>query len=514
MPAAWNELQPDVWTPILESLGTSLGRASAASSTWREVVQASNYSVFRPLACVIGAPAPGQVPHYATQQAEVASNRRAQTSPINWRELAKAVSDPAQVRSRWQKVDLRGDAISHRHAVAVCGAPSEVGTQAALLFGGNTSRTVAGRWKNSDELLLAKLPQALGGACEMSCLGKAEGISSVKPWPDGRWGASLTALSSACYLVGGWSRDGDASHTWALRFREACVHWSRVESPTLPPATAFHTATALEDGKRIALTGGLGSGGSQKGLWYFDEGTESWHQVSSEGPSLAGHAAASIDDRLILFGGVTRSSSFGGDDQFSSAISIFDVRRDAWDLNSAIEGGGPMSRRNPTYARLGQHLIISGGCDEGSSRTLDDTWAFNAARSNWKKLPCQAAPAVEGHKSIVSGFDLFTFGGHSAPGYPSHSMSVHTLSFDLGEKSLEAQSASPDMSHEHGNGAADPESSDSTSDDEDFALVELPDGRLVPVSLVRALLRRHSRMQQRQTDAAEEPRGSQGYPAN
>jgi hypothetical protein len=174
------------------------------------------------------------------------------------------------------------------------------------------------------------------------------------------------------------------------------------------------------------------------------------------------------------------------DDQFSDATSIFDVRREAWVHGCGLQGG-PISRRNPIYARVGNHLIISAGFDDTSSRTLEDTWAFDASRNLWKELPNCSTPALEGHKAVVSGFDMFSFGGHTGPGvYSSRSMSVHTLSIGL---KLDATSETATVHHE--SDQSDSEASDSSTESNGLdAVVELPNGRLVPISVLRALIRR------------------------
>lgn len=497
MHRVWDELQFDAWIPILESLGQSLGQASATSSTWAQAVGNGEGAAFRPLSHVIGAPASGHVPPQRVQQAEVARLRRRDVATPSWWDLAKLAIRPTDTRSTWQTVALSGEQPSHRHSIAVCGGPlQEDGGETALLFGGNVSRNVAGNWRTSNELMLAKLPQKTGGACELSCLGGSPNGSQnvvTTPWPVSRWGASMASLASARYLVGGWSRDGDCNQVFALRFREAGVEWSPINCASSPPVTAFHTATALDDGKRFALVGGLGDSGSQKGIWYFQEDTESWHRVSDAGPSCAGHAAASIDERLVLFGGVQRSARavFDGD-RFSSATSLFDVRRQQWDETSNVQGS-PISRRNPTYARVGRHMIISGGFDDTSSRALKDTWAFDASRCSWNALSCYpTAPALEGHKAVMSGFDLFSFGGHSGPGsYPARTMSVHTLSLGLSAESLapkEGCSRGSLSTPECTSQSEDAEQSESSSDDEGTPFVRLPDGQLISLALLRALM--------------------------
>ena len=63
-------------------------------------------------------------------------------------------------------------------------------------------------------------------------------------------------------------------------------------------------------------------------------------------------------------------------------------------------------------------------CCRSSERScaLRDTWVFDVARGAWRELAAAgAAPALEAHKAVVSGFDVHTFGGHSGPGaYPRY----------------------------------------------------------------------------------------------
>lgn len=153
-----------------------------------------------------------------------------------------------------------------------------------------------------------------------------------------------------------------------------------------------------------------------------------------------------------------------------------------------------MTRRNPTYGRIGHHMIISGGFDDSSSQSLEDTWAFDAVGGTWKELLCPPAPALEGHKSVISGFDMFSFGGHTGPGqYSSRSMSLNTLSLGLNEQTSASQATTQSQSLEPESDSADAESSESSDSDEGVAVVELPDGQVLPLSVLQALLRRRSR---------------------
>jgi hypothetical protein len=96
----------------------------------------------------------------------------------------------------------------------------------------------------------------------------------------------------------------------------------------------------------------------------------------------------------------------------------------------------PCARRNPAYATLGRHMLVACGWDDQRGRTLDDTWALDVARARWRPLDrhrggglAGPGPRLEAHKAVVSGFDMYTFGGHSAPGaYPHAEMTVNCLS--------------------------------------------------------------------------------------
>jgi len=355
-----------------------------------------------------------------------------------------------------------------------------------VLFGGNVSRTVAGSWRTSDELILVKFPTS--GLQEVEVREVAQNPSG--PWPGRRWGASLTTLESAKFLTGGWG-PGVSTALWALRLREAAAHWTKVQSSCVkqPPEAAFHTATAV-DSKRFAMLGGLTHGGTRKGLWTYNSDENMWSQMSSEGPSCAGHAAGVVDKRLVFFGGVERGGSLTGD-TFRQAVSVFDLRKNKWDSSwSAPHGMGPVARRNPAYATLGRHLIITGGFDDQAQISRSDSWALDMSRGVWRELHCPGAPALEGHKAVVSGFDMLTFGGHSGPGqYPSRSMSVYALSFRADGDGL-----SVDATSRHSLQDDSDDSGDSSSSDE--AVFELPNGQRIPVQLFQSLQRAASQTRQ------------------
>ncbi|CAE8693115.1 unnamed protein product [Polarella glacialis] len=529
--ACWEALPRDVLPRVLEHLGFSLPAACATCRGLASAAELDEGICFRPLCALRAAPSADTC---WTQQspfhhAEVCRRRRGPGAP-SWRHIAKATQHLGEAPVAWWKPRARSvagacaDAAeaplpSHRHAMAVCGAP---GAESALLFGGNVSRSVAGAWAVSSDLWLARLPQGGGGCADGRAvrLCKLAPTAPTAPWPAARWGASLTALRSATYLHGGWSSE-DSDGVWALRLAEAGPVWTKCTDAGGPPTAAFHTATALEDGKRVAVYGGLAGNASQKGVWLWHGDEERWFLVSGEGPACAGHAAGIVDrDRLVLFGGVLRGGNARGD-AFRGSVDLFDFRAGRWDQNysatfgrpAQIDAPFPSPRRNPVYCTVGRHLVVSGGWDDVRGVANSDTWALDVDRARWKQLSvCSGlAPTLEGHKAVVSGMDVFTFGGKPGPGsYPARSMSVHALSLgDCGGlgSALDADEESGPSASPRGGAAlesgadseSDPseeaEEEDSDSGPEIFT-VRLPDGRQARYWHIRSALQR------RQAEAA------------
>ncbi|CAK0890576.1 unnamed protein product [Prorocentrum cordatum] len=468
----WLAAPAEVWPRLLEPLGPSLGAACALSPAWARAATSGGCAAYRPLCSMRAAPAPGDDCGPSLRHAEVARLRRGHEA-TGWPLLARSAVRPSAAPAEWAVLRPGGDVPSSRHSVAVCGAP-EGHCEAAVLFGGNVSRTVAGAWRTSDELFVAALPGAAGTGVQMERLPCRPG----SPWPARRWGASLTSLRGRQLLLGGWSEEGDCQAPWALHLREAGPEWSELPPPPArglpglegpsPPPTAFHTATGLDGGRRVALLGGLGSGGTARGLWIFEADSGSWFLAAADGPSCAGHAAGVVDQRLAIFGGVERERGGPFGDAFRSGVAIFDLRMMRWDADSSSRrspGPAPRARRNPAHAIFGRSLLVSGGFDDTTHRCLTDTWCYDVPAGVWHQLP-DGAPALEGHKALVSGFDVFTLGGHSAPGrFPSRAVSVHALSLGLaecggrlaGESAEDAEDPDGGESSSEGEGSSDEE---------------------------------------------------------
>ena len=366
-------------------------------------------AAFRPLTFCKSMPSPGDVG--TNELGRCGRVARARRPELSWREVAKAMVHAQQ--GAWKQMPLSGAVPSHRQSLALCGAPGR--SEKVVLFGGNTSRRVAGNWQPSRTLCIADLPSDPNGAVNITSLD-----SNAQPWPSARWGATLTQTTNGALLWGGWSRE-TASNAWMLQFREACPDWKQLPVLEGPSPTAFHTATGLPDGKRVAVVGGLGDGSSHDGVWAFQSDTGGWQRLCAGGPAPAGHVAAVDHDsqRLLLCFGVRRSAESLNGDSFLETMNVLDLRTGRWDdpwKDLPYQVSKPCARRNPAAASLGRYFIISGGYSEERVEALGDTWAFDMKRGTWKMLDYKGAPQVEGHKAVASGLDIFTFGGHKLLG--------------------------------------------------------------------------------------------------
>ncbi|CAJ1417127.1 unnamed protein product [Effrenium voratum] len=328
----------------------------------------------------------------------------------------------------WSTPAVEGAVVSQRQSLAVCGLAGA--SEKALLFGGNTSRRVAGDWQTSKTLCLVDLPADAG------TVNFAQLERPGQPWPAARWGATLTQTAAGAVLWGGWGRDGRTDQPWILRLREACPEWHELQDGNGPATAAFHTATGLPDGKRMAVVGGLGDGSSHDGVWVCDSSREKWEKLCDGGPAPAGHVAAVDYDahRLVLCFGVRRQAPWFNGDSFLGTTSVLDLRMSRWDAAPfpVDLGEMPVSRRNPAGASLGRRLVVSGGYSDEDFASLDDTWSLDMQSGVWQELPA-AGPRLEGHKAVCSGLDIFTFGGHKLVGrFEGPQVSVHRLAIGKG----------------------------------------------------------------------------------
>ena len=189
---------------------------------------------------------------------------------------------------------------------------------------------------------------------------------------------------------------------------------------TPPPGRSGHTATeGLVDGE-LLLFGGGGDGTYFNDLWRFDCQGLKWNTATVEGSTpepRAYHTAVIVGQRLFIFGG------WNGD-AFINDLSILEAHGDAEDCRFAWKsatatGVAPGPRAYHTAATLDSRLIIFGGW--GAQDFCADVAVLRVADSGqpaWETLSTsgQGPKARAAHSCTRIGDLLYVFGGESSDG--------------------------------------------------------------------------------------------------
>jgi N-acetylneuraminic acid mutarotase len=299
---------------------------------------------------------------------------------LTWTQLAPPVSPDAR----------------SRHSMATVGNKVVLFGGAPLFNGVPVRRTVSNdtwEWDGSNwtRLTPATRPPARHGAAMATCGEKAVMFG----------GNGQQAPSPQQYLRDMWEWDGST--------------WKQLP-PSGPSTRSDHAMVTL--GSEIVLVGGtdgyrrFGDESLGRSIPTFPLDTWTWDgqawRLRSRPiePPVAriGHAMASLDDELVLFGGENRDEL-----SFGSGMLLDETWR--WDgtawrrLAPAV---GPSARAGHAMARLGNVIILFGGY--GEQGALDDTWRWDG--TTWTELHASARPTARGgHAMVTVGDKIMLFGG-------------------------------------------------------------------------------------------------------
>lgn len=209
--------------------------------------------------------------------------------------------------------------------------------------------------------------------------------------PPARTGAAMAALGDTVVLFGGTDTTGPRHDTWIWDGLE----WKEAAPKTVPAARTEHVMATVGD--RIVLFGGRTSGGQDLGdVWLWD-GVD-W-VAAPFGPS-ARHSAA-------MTGGENAGFLFGG---FGGGGSLGDTWR--WDglawanVTPVAPAAAPSRRSQHAIARVGANAILFGG----ASTTMNDTWSFDGAA--WSPIAGAGPSARWGGALTPFGGGAIFYGGY------------------------------------------------------------------------------------------------------
>jgi N-acetylneuraminic acid mutarotase len=188
---------------------------------------------------------------------------------------------------------------------------------------------------------------------------------------------------------------------------------------TWPEARAGHSMIYASNTEEIILFGGMRdniniASSYLNDTWKYNYPENRWTKLNPitgpSGRSSPGMVYDPINDRVILFGGITYNQSFN--DTWELDIDTYEWRK-IETLDAPIKVADP----EMVFDEINQEIVLFGGyINQGY---FDETWTFGVDSNIWNKLTVSTHPSSRyGHRMIYSNFDdeIYLFGGHAFNG--------------------------------------------------------------------------------------------------
>eukprot|EP00667_Euglena_gracilis_P016343 EG_transcript_17082 len=211
--------------------------------------------------------------------------------------------------------------------------------------------------------------------------------------PDACTGATLTAIGTSLYAVGGRTQQGYSARVHRLHVYPE-LQWSAL-SPAgpAPAARANHAAVAV--GTDLYCIGGTTGGELLNDVHVLQvTGTPMWRKLmppdelftpleaAEELPHCCGHSVVEMDEVLYVFGGKV------GPARYSGQLHTLDLKQSRlrWHNLQAF-GTGPSPRAGHSAALVGSDLYICGGSAD-KDRGFVDLYVLDLAAPTmlWRRL--------------------------------------------------------------------------------------------------------------------------------
>eukprot|EP00741_Cyanophora_paradoxa_P009306 tig00000144_g9014.t1 len=319
---------------------------------------------------------------------------------------------PEQPRT-WKALKAAGTPASERWGHSVC----LWGGKKLVIFGGYTSAesessgSVGGKCFNDVHILDIETLQwqrpIVGGNA-----------------PESRWGHSAVIVKDKILIFGGYSSTRVEGNTFFSDFHVLDLTemtWSQPVIHGVAPSERWGNSATLV-GNKVIVFGGYSRSSSGIGrcfndLFVFDIATMSWEApgVTGEPPSeRTGHSATLVGNRLYLIGGAS-----AGDHCFND-VHIFDIEKRHWWKPGRIYGKRPTERCGHLAALAGSEIVVYGGVGAGDTgfRCLNDVHVFDLERTEWRQPGTSGAAPSErwGHSAVMRGSSLYVVGGYANGG--------------------------------------------------------------------------------------------------
>lgn len=222
---------------------------------------------------------------------------------------------------------------------------------------------------------------------------------------------SVSAVGGKIYVIGGL-KNGVTSNG-VLEFNPANGEWKDITPSNYDYRSILHTATTVNG--KIYVIGGIGVFAETGPLeitdftGVIDPVAGTYKLLPSGGfPARSEHAAATIDNKIYVFGGIN------GANAYLNGVYAFDTVTESWStvladgdtqLNISPQGGAAMTS-------AGNNLYVFGG--SGDSGTFGDFKKFSLNTPGWTDFLTSLDPIVkptEGATIVYNANNIYAFGG-------------------------------------------------------------------------------------------------------
>ncbi len=222
------------------------------------------------------------------------------------------------------------------------------------------------------------------------------------PLPEKLHHFSLTTIGPRLYLAGGYEGYNLANPADSLWIYDPSTNSWRA-GKSMPSGRAAHAAAVIEG--KLFVVGGVGVGSSF--LWTYDPASNSWETVPTTLPTPREHlGAAALEGKLYAIGGRT------GDLGNLTLVEVYNPETNSWE--GALHM--PTARGGITAGTIQGKIHVAGGEDfHGSPNcTFGQHEAYDPINDLWETLPPLPTPR-HGLASAVVDDQWYIIGGAEKP---------------------------------------------------------------------------------------------------
>jgi len=244
--------------------------------------------------------------------------------------------------------------------------------------------------------------------------------AELSKWPFQRYGHTVVARGSTCYLFGG--RNDEAACNLLFTFCSKTHTWSRPQvSGDIPGERDGHSAAII--GQHMYVFGGYEETVERYGqdVYRLDLTTFTWKLMKCDGDLPVHrdfHTATSVGDMMVIFGGrSTDQSSYHnlGRDFYSNKVSCYNSLTSTWSSPDILYPL-PSGRRSHSAVSLENGKILMFGGFHGRTKVhRNDLWCLDTDTWSWSLFtPAGFGPNPRRRQALVRvGDKIFLFGGTS-----------------------------------------------------------------------------------------------------